>query len=498
MKHLVSWAGLSIALSVLQLGCGWDFRDHDHGDYWRGGRAYRPPPAPRSETGDEADGGGAGCVPSDPCEMGMALPDDQHFAAAGLCVRAVALKQGKLRQLAFAPNGDLFGILQSGEIRRYRDVDCDGSFSDSEQVAWANTGGSNGNSVHVDAAGAFLYAGTPQGVARFRIRASAEQAESQQTVVIGQPTNGRHPYGTLHLFGKWLYVQSGAADNVILTSTGEYDNDRSVLKRFDLNLFDARIPFEWQHGQVFANGLRNAVGFTHDAEGAVWGVVNGIDDLYYQGRDVHATNPGEMVAQLARGSGWGFPFCFAALDLTTQDGERVPVGSQRATELAPSESFKNPHDDAWCADHAAEPQSLLNPHSAPLDILYVDRNASALPEHYSRGAFITLHGSSDTEPSTGHRVVWLAWGDGGRPELPAIEADGSVRYPYEVVFGGGRAGQPQDGSWGWQGEDVVRPVGVAVSPVDGALYVSSDNGKLQSSGDTSSEDGALYRIARQN
>ena len=75
----------------------------------------------------------------------------------------------------------------------------------------------------------------------------------------------------------------------------------------------------------------------------------------------------------------------------------------------------------------------------------------------------------------------------------------STSFPYEVVFGGGSKGVARDGAWGWRvgddGEDVVRPVGVAVSPIDGALYVASDNGKVALTKLGKSEDGNLYRIA---
>jgi glucose/arabinose dehydrogenase len=62
-----------------------------------------------------------------------------------------------------------------------------------------------------------------------------------------------------------------------------------------------------------------------------------------------------------------------------------------------------------------------------------------------------------------------------------------------------RAQPPRDGTWSWSagdlGESPVRPVGVAISPIDGALYVSSDNGTVplqRKSGSTAQ--GALYRI----
>jgi glucose/arabinose dehydrogenase len=45
------------------------------------------------------------------------------------------------------------------------------------------------------------------------------------------------------------------------------------------------------------------------------------------------------------------------------------------------------------------------------------------------------------------------------------------------------------------GEYPVRPVGIAVSPVDGALYVSSDNAPVYQGVDAPNV-GAIYRIAR--
>jgi hypothetical protein len=82
--------------------------------------------------------------------------------------------------------------------------------------------------------------------------------------------------------------------------------------------------------------------------------------------------------------------------------------------------------------------------------------------------------------------------------MPMANPEGTS-YPFTVVFGGGTRAAPKDGIWGWGiqipllGEDPVRPVGVAISPIDGALYVSSDNASVLG-GEGSAEDGALYRI----
>ncbi len=59
-------------------------------------------------------------------------------------------------------------------------------------------------------------------------------------------------------------------------------------------------------------GLRNMVGFTQSASGRLWGVVNGMDGVSYDGADVQQDNPGEQVVELGLGRTYGFPFCFTA------------------------------------------------------------------------------------------------------------------------------------------------------------------------------------------
>jgi glucose/arabinose dehydrogenase len=105
---------------------------------------------------------------------------------------------------------------------------------------------------------------------------------------------------------------------------------------------------------------------------------------------------------------------------------------------------------------------------------------------------VALHGSWDTSPSVGHQVVRVALGSDGEA-MPTAASDGA-RFEHEVIFGGSAG----DGLWGWasgtSGEYPVRPVGIAVSPVDGALYVSSDNASVFM-GVEAPEQGAIYRIA---
>lgn len=443
------------------------------------------PPATNPLTSPEAG----------PCR-GTALPADQAFVADGLCVRAVALAQGNLRQLTFSANGDLIGVTSNGRILRYRDVNDDGSFAgEREIVQLASTGGKNGSNAVFEPGEAFLYAGTPNGVRRWRYAARLDDLGPGQDVVTGQPSDGTHKLHTVRVFDGWLYVHSGSEGNAFEPALPEYDSERSVLKRFPLADYDGR-PFEWADGEVYFSGIRNMVGFTQDpADGNLYGVVNGLDDLVYQGEDVHLDNPGEDLIRLDQGKAHGYPYCFTAQHIPDSDG-MVPAGTQLASNVVVHEGepeFTNPHDDAWCAENSTEPLTFFPAHSAPLDVLFL-RGASALPAEWEGSALVALHGSWDTTPSVGHQIVRISLGSEDGDAMPTASNDGTS-FEHEVVFGGARG----DGLWGWasgsQGEYPVRPAGMAVSPVDGALYVSSDNASVLG-GDDSAEQGVLYRIAR--
>jgi len=428
---------------------------------------------------------------------GIALPADQAFVADGLCVRAVAMNQGKLRQITFSARGDLIGVTSAGAIIRYRDDNADGYFEGGSEISTiGDTGGTNGNNAAFDVDQKFLYAGTPDGVARYAYSHTAPLGAAEP-VVVGQPSTGTHQLHTVHVYDNSLYVHSGSEGNAFAPALPEYDTERSVLKRFRLADFSG-TPFDWADGEVYFSGLRNMVGFTknpHDY--ALYGVVNGLDDLVYQGDDVHLANPGEDLIRLDQGLSHGHPYCFTAQHVQAEpaEGTMVPAGTQLAGTVRFQEdepAFENPHDDAWCAANSNRPLTFFPAHSAPLDVVFVDA-AEALPLDWEGHALVTLHGSWDTSSSVGHQVVKVAMTTDGSMPMPTADMDGTI-FEHEIIFGGAET----DGLWGWasgnQGEYPVRPVGLAISPVDGALYVSSDNASVLN-GVESPEQGAIYRIA---
>lgn len=475
--------------AIVALGCaGCDIDDDDDGQ----GNGN---PRPQIDAGGEGEGeqdagepdedGGSEEV-SELCSTGIQIPEDQHFVAPGLCATVVAYEHAGLRQITFASNGDLFGVQTSGAILRFRDFDGDKQFDPGapETVRWGSVGG-NGNNAHIDENGGYLYAGSAYGVVRFPYSTDRTGGEPQP-VVNEQPGDGSHTFHTVHVYDGFLYVQMGSAGNAVAPALPEYDRVRSVVKRFRLASFDPEEPWLWSEGEVVSVGLRNTVGFTQHPSGKIIGVVNGMDDLQWSGLDVSMDNPGEQVVVIEPGRRYGYPYCFTAQRIS-MNGIVVPPGTQLHAEGTTEDGFffTNPHDDAWCAQNSDPPLTFLQAHSAPLDITFMTQPTAALPEELVGGAFIALHGSWNRDPPTGYKVIWLPFDEDGNAPMPSSTVD-ETDFPYDVIFGGGSGDDHVDGNWGWSDGTLAespRPVGVAISPLDGALYVSSDRV------------GMIYRIA---
>jgi len=273
---------------------------------------------------------------------------------------------------------------------------------------------------------------------------------------------------------------SGSSGNVTATSTSAYDTTRNIIKRFNISTFSG-TAFSWgSAGEIFVDGIRNVLGFARDGMGRIYGVQNGQDNVEYGGADVHNDNPGEAILRLEAGSHHGYPFCFVAQRINS-----IAPGTQVVSEIFTN----NPRDDAWCQNttNVARAVTFTQAHSAPMDITFFTSAAPAgnLPERWRNGAFVSLHGSWNREPATGYKVVWIPFAADGTSTMPTNSGT-TTNFPHEVVLSRGNASASQDGSWNVSGgETNVRPVGVAVSPVDGALYISSDSG------------GYVYRVGLQ-
>ncbi len=173
--------------------------------------------------------------------------------------------------------------------------------------------------------------------------------------------------------------------------------------------------------EVFAEGVRNTVGFTwHPDTGVMWFTDNGRD---WMGDDLP---PCELNRAPRAGMDFGFPHCHGASILDPDF-----AGKHRCDEFTP-------------------PALELGPHVAPLGLKFY--TGDQFPEEYRKQLFIAEHGSWNRSEPIGYRIVLVRVEDGNAVSQE-IFAEGWL----------------QDGdSWG-------RPVDLLILP-DGSMLVSDDAG----------------------
>ena len=126
--------------------------------------------------------------------------------------------------------------------------------------------------------------------------------------------------------------------------------------------------------EVFAEGVRNSVGFTwHPKTGEMWFTDNGRDML---GDD---QPPCELNRVETPGSHFGFPYCHAG---SIKDPKFGHLGK--------------------CAD-AVAPAQRLGPHVAPLGVKFY--TGDMFPESYRGQIFIAEHGSWNRSEKIGYRIM---------------------------------------------------------------------------------------------
>jgi glucose/arabinose dehydrogenase len=322
---------------------------------------------------------------------------------------AVELFAGSLsnpRMLRFTPAGDLLvSAPRSGRVLLVeRDADGDGR-SDGTRTLLEGLARPHGMDFHED----WLYVAETDGVGRIEFDPAARATRgTYRRVVNGLPGGGNHWSRTLR-FGPdgWMYVSIGSSCNVC----EEEDPRRAAIVRYR--------P-DGSGEQIFATGLRNAVGFDwQPLTGQLFATDNGRDLL---GDDF----PPCELNQIQEGGFYGWPYA---------NGDRVPDPDFGAG------------NEARIRD-SIPPAHGFRAHNAPLGIVFLRGAQDADP---LRGAaLVALHGSWNRTRKDGYKVVSLHWGDEGR----ITERDFLTGFLRD--------------------EDVIgRPVDVAQGP-DAAIYVSDD------------------------
>lgn len=264
-----------------------------------------------------------------------------------------------------------------------------------------------------------LYVGQEWGVTSYRYDPVKVRLYDAQTVISGLPTGGRHLTRTVSFSPDGsIYVSVGSSCNECIDAA-----TRAVIMRFAAN---------GSGGQVYARGLRNAVGLAwQPGTGRLWATDNGEDSL---GDNL----PPDEIDIIRQGGDYGWPYCYG-------QGVKDP-----SIASAPG----------YCA-RTISPVVEMQAHSAPLGLAFTA--GSSLPAPYRGGIVVAYHGSTYRSQFTGYKVVYI-------PVKGAQAAQ-----PRDLVSGWLQTGSGGATFWG-------RPVGLLVA-ADGSLLISDDDA------------GVVYRLA---
>jgi glucose/arabinose dehydrogenase len=344
------------------------------------------------------------------------------------------------RVLRVAPNGDVFVTeSKSGRVRAFR-IDAGGAKPEADRIFAQDLERPSGLAFYPPGPDPrWLYVSTVSQVRRYPYRAGDLEASGPGEIIVADlPKEGHWTRDIVFSpSGETLFVAVGSRSNVaeghakpspeavaaLETTNGLGASDGSELLRADVLAFDP----DGRNRRVYATGLRNCSGMTiRPTTDELWCVVNERDML---GDDL----PPDYATRVRAGAFYGWPWRFIGDHIDPRhDGERPDL-----------------------AGRATVPDVLIQPHSAPLGIVFYE--GAQFPAAYKGDAFVALHGSWNRATRTGYKIVRLAF------------ADGKATGEYE------------DFSTGFVTDESrvrARPVSLAIAK-DGALLFSEDaNGTI--------------------
>jgi glucose/arabinose dehydrogenase len=335
----------------------------------------------------------------------LIAPEQPINLPPGFAVGVFAQGLNGPRMLAIGPDGQLYvADRDANRIVRLPDQNGDG-VADAIQVVADDLDRPSSLAFYNDGS---LYIGETTRILRLSAPDAAGVFQERQVIIAGLPSAG-HNTRTVLFSPDWqtLFVSIGSSCNNCI----EDDPRRAAIMRYN--------P-DGSGGEVFASGLRNAVGITfRPGTDELWATNNGRDNM---GDDL----PPETVNLVGQGDDFGWPRCHAG-DIIDPE-----LGSPTACQ------------------GVAQPMVKMQAHSAPLGLAFY--TGSQFPVEYRGGLFVAFHGSWNRSVPTGYKVVFIPIQDG-------------------------KTGPLQDFATGWLANGSVwgRPVDM-ITASDGSLFVSDDSG----------------------
>lgn len=369
------------------------------------------------------------------CAAGGSAADPMPRVPAGFTIQKIATVS-QARELAVAPNGDLFVGTYGSDV--YVVPHADGDAGAPSVFAHFD----NQPAAGLTLAGDTLYVGTQFAVYRIAYRSGDRAARSAPVKIAAvrpSHTDRDHETTSVAVSHGALYASVGSSCNACQP---DLDETRATIQRVGAN---GSLTLRATH-------IRNAIALTTNPEtGTLWAGVAGEDDLPVG----HPYEIFDAVGLQTSVADYGWPWCY-------ENRKANPVSKWAG------------HD----CSKTAVPRVVFPAYETPIGAAFYPEKLSgphAFPVKYRGGAFVALHGSwhGPAQGLSGYvppRVVFVAM-HGDVPATPVHWSDPTAQWSEFV--GGYQAGASI--------RRIGRPTGIAIGP-QGDLFVADD------------QTGAIYRI----
>lgn len=302
--------------------------------------------------------------------FGLAKPFRLSVAAEGLG-KARFMTMSSDRRVFVADLVDM-KLSHEGKVYVLEDFDETTKKFKTKTVYLSGLRGPNSIAFHMDQNGQeWIYIALTKNIIRYPYNPGDMEPPSDPEIIIefpnqqvpGETSVVWHITRTIEFYNNRLYVSVGSGCN-----SCEQPEDEKRAMIYSINPDGNDL-------QIYADGLRNAVGFTW-GDGQLYATVNGADHLGPE-------KPDDMVYKVFEGKHYGWPYCYES------NGKVIPDISQVWTKLFSCEQV---------------PLSFaeFGAHSAPLGLEYFTEDAHPILKNT---LLIALHGSFDPSIGTGYHIV---------------------------------------------------------------------------------------------
>ena len=289
---------------------------------------------------------------------------------------------GKVRFMAMSSDGRMFvpdlvnlNLSHEGKIYVLENFDETDKRFRTKNVYLSGLRGPNSVAFYIDENGQeWIYIALTANIIRYPYSAGdIKPLADPETIttfpnkqVPGESSVVWHITRTIKFYNNRLYVSVGSGCNACEQPDGEM---RAMIYSMNPNGNDK---------QIYAEGLRNAVGFTW-ADGELYATVNGADHLGPQ-------IPDDMMYKLIKNKHYGWPYCYES------NGRIYPDTSRTWTQ-------------SFLCERVPRSFSAFEAHAAPLGIQYFSEDSHPLLKNTF---LVALHGSFKTEIGAGYHIIKIS------------------------------------------------------------------------------------------